>query len=150
FGSGAFAGQATVLGSRSPGAENLHAAAVGIGRPGCFNANRRTMLAEVLDPPRDRLADLSVLIDDLQSEDLRLGAGAGLGPRLHALHRAVNRLQAEATRTLEAFDRFEAYGIDGALTAASWLRHRCNVSYSSASHQVQLARRLPELPHARA
>jgi hypothetical protein len=52
--------------------------------------------------------------------------------------------------TLEAFDRFEAYRADGALSAPSWLRHRCNVSYSSASHQVQLARRLPELPHARA
>ena len=108
------------------------------------------MLAETLTPPLDALTDLSLVIDGLQSEDLRLGAGSELGARLRSLHRAINRLQAEATRTLEAFDRTNAYEVDGSLSAASWLRHRCNLSYGTASNQVQLARRLPELPQAQA
>src|SRR5205807_2919340 len=112
--------------------------------------NRSSMAVELLDPPRDPLADLSEDIDRLQAEDLRLGVGAGLGPRLQSLHLAINRLQAESARTLEAFDRTNAYEVDGSLSAASWLRHRCNLSYSTASNQVQLARRLPDLPQAQA
>src|SRR5438105_4052115 len=108
------------------------------------------MLAETLTPPLDALADLSVVIDGLQSEDLRLGAGSELGARLRSLHRAINRLQAEATRTLEAFDRTKAYELEGSLSAASWLRHRCNLTYDTASNQVQMARQLPELPRAQA
>ena len=108
------------------------------------------MLAQLLDSPRDPLADLSEVIDGLQVEDLHFSAGTGLGPRLKALRRSINRLEAEAARTLEAFDRTNAYEVDGSLSAASWLRHRCNLSYGTASNQVQLARRLPELPQARA
>ena len=108
------------------------------------------MLAFPVDSPPDFLAGLSEAIDGLQEEDFRLGFGTGLGPRLKALHRAINRLQAEAARTLEAFDRANAYEADGSLSAASWLRHRCNLSYNSAADQVHLARRLPELPQARA
>ena len=108
------------------------------------------MLVQLLDSPRDPLADLSEVIDDLQAEDLRFQAGSGLGPRLKALRRSINRLEAEAARTLEAFDRTNAYEVDGSLSAASWLRHRCNLSYGTASNQVQLARRLPELPQAQA
>ena len=108
------------------------------------------MALQLLDPPRDDLADLSGIIDRLQADDLRLGFGADLGPRLKALYTAVNRLQAEAARTLEAFDRTNAYEADGMLSAASWLRHRCNISYNTASSQVRLARRLPELPRAQA
>src|SRR2546429_3800300 len=117
-------------------------------RARCFNANRYSMLADLFDPPRDPLADLSEVIDGLQAEDLHFQAGTGLGPRLKALRRNINRLEAEAARTLEAFDRTNAYEVDGSLSAASWLRHRCNLSYGTASNQVQLARRLPELPQA--
>jgi hypothetical protein len=108
------------------------------------------MLTELLSPPLDALADLEETIDRLQEDDLHLEAGSGLGPRMNRLRRAINRLEAEAARTLEAFDRTNAYEVDGSLSAASWLRHRCNVSYGTASNQVQLARRLPELPQAQA
>src|SRR5437016_516736 len=106
------------------------------------------MLAEPLAPPLDSLAELSDAIDGLQSEDLHREAGSELGVRLKALHRSINRLQAEAARTLEAFDRTNAYQLEGAFSAASWLRHRCNISYNSAADLVRLARRLPELPRA--
>jgi hypothetical protein len=43
---------------------------------------------------------------------------------MKAFRRAVNRLEAESARTLEAFDRTNAYEVDGLLSAASWLRHR--------------------------
>ena len=108
------------------------------------------MLAEPLDLHADALAGLEEAIDRLQAEDLHLCGGTGLGPRLKALRWAVNRLEAEAARTLDVFDRTQAYASKGSLSAASWLRHRCNLSYSTASGQVQLARRLPELPQARA
>ena len=108
------------------------------------------MQALLLDSPSDPLADVEEAIDDLQQEDLHFQAGTGLGPRLKALRRSINRLEAEAARTLEAFDRTNAYEVDGSLSAASWLRHRCNLSYDTASNQVQLARRLPDLPQAQA
>jgi hypothetical protein len=108
------------------------------------------MLAEPLALPRDLLATMSEVIDGLQSEDLHLEATAELGPRLSSLHGAINRLQAEAARTLEVFNRTNAYEADGSLSAASWLRHRCNISYNAASNQVHVARRLPELPEAQA
>src|SRR5437879_13602953 len=108
------------------------------------------MQAFPFDSPSDPLADLSEVVDDLQAEDLHFQAGTGLGSRLKALRRNINRLEAEAARTLEAFDRTNAYEVDGSLSAASWLRHRCNISYNTASNQVQMARRLPELPQAQA
>ena len=108
------------------------------------------MLAEPLAPPLDSLAELSEAIDGLQSEDLHREAGSELGERLKALHRSINRLQAEAARTLEVFDRTNAYQLEGAFSAASWLRHRCNLTYDTASNQVQMARQLPELPRAQA
>jgi hypothetical protein len=108
------------------------------------------MIAELLSPPLDALADLEEAIDRLQADDLHLEAGPELGPRMRRLRQAINRLDAESARTLEAFDRTNAYEADGSLTAASWLRHRCNLSYSTASNQVQLACRLPDLPQAQA
>src|SRR5437667_229579 len=63
------------------------------------------MLAFTVDSPPDFLAGLSEAIDGLQEEDFRLGFGTGLGPRLKALHRAINRLQAEAARPLQAYER---------------------------------------------
>jgi ATP phosphoribosyltransferase regulatory subunit HisZ len=108
------------------------------------------MLAEPLVLQHDLLVTMAEVIDGLQSEDLRFQAGSGLGARLKSLHRSINRLQAEAARTMEVFDRTNAYEVDGSFSAASWLRHRCNVSYNTASNQVQLARRLPELPQAQA
>jgi Domain of unknown function (DUF222) len=108
------------------------------------------MLALPLDPPFDTLTDLVGSIDRLQAEDIRLEATSALGPRLKTLRGAINRLEAEVARTVEVFDRTNTYEADGSLSAASWLRHRCNLSYSTASNQVQFARRLPELPQARA
>jgi hypothetical protein len=106
------------------------------------------MIAETLDRPLDPLADLAQDIDRLQAEDLHLAPSCELGPRLKALRVAINRLEAESARTLEVFDRTQAYGLDGGLSAASWLRYHCNLSYGAASDQVQRARRLPELPKA--
>ena len=106
------------------------------------------MVAEPLAPPLDALTDLSEAIDSLQAEDLRRPSGSELGARLKALHRSINRLQAEAARTLEVFDRTNAYQVEGAFSAASWLRHRCNLSYNAAAGLVRMARRLPELPRA--
>ena len=96
------------------------------------------------------MADLMDAIDGLQDENPHLWSDSEVGTRLVALRKAVNRLEAESARTLEAFDRTNAYEVDGSLSAASWLRHRCNLSYNTAAHQVQMARRLPELPQARA
>src|SRR5207237_2353852 len=109
-------------------------------------ANRHSMLASAFDSPSDPAADLVDAIDGLQAEDLRRWADSELGGRLKSLRRAINRLEAESARTLEVFDRTQAYEGDGSPSAAPWLRHRCNISYSSAAEQVQLARRLPDLP----
>src|SRR5438309_259084 len=49
------------------------------------------MITAPLVSDTDSLADLEYSLDRLHSEDLGPGVGAGLGPRLHALYRAVNR-----------------------------------------------------------
>ncbi|MBO0685279.1 MAG: hypothetical protein J2P45_19165, partial [Candidatus Dormibacteraeota bacterium] len=89
-------------------------------------------------------------VDRLQAEDLRLAAGSELGSRLKTLRSVINRLEAESARSLEVFDRTQAFAPEGHLSAASWLRHQCNLAYRTASNQVQLARKLPQLPRAQA
>ncbi|MBO0683191.1 MAG: DUF222 domain-containing protein, partial [Candidatus Dormibacteraeota bacterium] len=108
------------------------------------------MVAEPLVTANDPLSDLVSAIDQLQSEDLQLAGSSELGSRLKTLRSAVNRLEAESTRSLEVFDRTQAFAPDGYLSAASWLRHQCNIAFRTASNQVQMARRLPQLPAAQA
>ncbi|MBO0682748.1 MAG: DUF222 domain-containing protein [Candidatus Dormibacteraeota bacterium] len=108
------------------------------------------MIAEPLVTANDPLSDLVSAIDQLQSEDLQLAAGSELGSRLKTLRSVINRLESESTRSLEVFDRTQGFAPEGHLSAASWLRHRCNIAFRTASNQVQMARRLPQLPRAQA
>ena len=57
-----------------------------------------------------------------------------------------NRLEAQQLRIVEAIDRREAYAFDGAVTTASWLRHRTRQTHSDVSQQVNAAVRLRDLP----
>jgi hypothetical protein len=80
------------------------------------------MLAGSIDPALDSPADLAEAIDLLHAEDLRLEASSGLGSRLKALRGAVNCLEAESPRTLEVFDRTQAYepGRSPSTSATAW------------------------------
>jgi hypothetical protein len=66
------------------------------------------------------------------------------------LQRLAERLAAQQLRVLGAVERREAYGRDGAVTAASWLRERTGMDHGRAVSWVEAARRLPRLPELQA
>ncbi len=95
------------------------------------------------------MGNLTSALDELAAEDIRnVGVGA-LGDDLVALRRAADRLEAEFTRRLAAFDRRGGAAAE-ALPTVAWLRHHCHFSHSVASARVGVARRLDELPETAA
>ncbi|MBA2575268.1 MAG: DUF222 domain-containing protein, partial [Euzebyaceae bacterium] len=63
-----------------------------------------------------------------------------------AVQRLRNRLDAVGLGLLAAVDARQGYQRDGAVTTASWLRHRANLDFGRAGVLVQAARRLRGLP----
>ncbi|HSS94550.1 MAG TPA: DUF222 domain-containing protein, partial [Candidatus Dormibacteraeota bacterium] len=92
------------------------------------------------------LAEINSLLDDLVSEDLSLVPAECMGEDQIALQRICSRVQAEGLRRLRRFDRGEGYANTMALTAKAWLRWKCNLTYTAATAQVEVARQLESLP----
>lgn len=64
------------------------------------------------------------------------------------LNRLMARLDAVNTRATAAFDTSREWEIDGARTAAAWIRTRCGIPDSTARRRVRLGRALRHLPAA--
>ena len=95
--------------------------------------------AAVLDRLHDGLDHaLQVDVHGLTDDEL-LEAAADL-------YRSEARLAAVKARVLAEVDARQAYAAVGAQSAASWVRHRCNVPGGEAGHDVLLARSLRHLP----
>ncbi|HEY3196203.1 MAG TPA: DUF222 domain-containing protein [Candidatus Dormibacteraeota bacterium] len=90
--------------------------------------------------------EINSLLDRLQAEELCELPSASLGEDIKELERIGNRCQAESMRRLRRFDKDQGFAASGALTTKSWLRWQCHLTDGVASHRVELARRLPELP----
>jgi hypothetical protein len=92
------------------------------------------------------LAHLHAAIDDCASEPVVGFSDAALVEDLLELRRAADRLEAEFARRLERLDRCRGFAAEGAISTASWLRHRCGLAGAAASERVGVARHLAELP----
>lgn len=80
-------------------------------------------------------------------------AGAGvpasdaeLGGDLIGLRREINRLEAMFCERAGVFDARGAYGVDGAVSAASWLCNAASMAPGGAAGRVRVGRRLGEMP----
>ena len=89
---------------------------------------------------------INSLLDQLSGEDLDSVPAAVMGDHQIELQRIGNRLKAEALRRLRRFDRGQGYASTLALSAKGWLRWKCNLTYTVASDQVEVARALDSLP----
>jgi len=68
------------------------------------------------------LSGLASAVDELAVEELTAVDDAVLAADLVELRRGIDRLEAEWTRRLAAFDRREGWRADGALSMQAWLR----------------------------
>jgi Domain of unknown function (DUF222) len=66
------------------------------------------------------------------------------------LSRVIERLEFQRIRAVAHLDRTASYIDDGALSAASWLRHHCRLTFGAAAASVRLARKLERLPETAA
>jgi hypothetical protein len=97
-------------------------------------------------PLRDALAALDGALDqlaavDLDAEDGRVALDAAVEQQ-----RLANRLAALQVRLLGHVDRRGLYGLDAAVTLASWYRSRTRLDAGEAARRVNAARRLAALP----
>src|SRR5713226_7676948 len=90
--------------------------------------------------------EIHSLLTRLAHEDLNSVPAESMGDDLIALQRIDSRVQAEALRRLRRFDSGRGYANSAALSAKGWLRWKCNLTYTAASNQVEVARALDSLP----
>jgi hypothetical protein len=96
-------------------------------------------LQEALGRCAEAMADLAAV--DLDEEHVDVVAEAAL-----ALHRLGNQRDAASLALLADVERREGYRCDGAVTLASWLRHRTCMGDGATKTLLTAARRLPDFP----
>ncbi|MDQ3707950.1 MAG: HNH endonuclease [Actinomycetota bacterium] len=97
----------------------------------------------------DALAGLAAAVDALARVDLDGECDRGVLDAAVQLQRLSNRLDGAQLRVLDVADRREAYTLDGAVTSASWLRHRARIDHGLATRLSHAAVRLRQLPKLR-
>ena len=84
-------------------------------------------------------------LERLQTEHLAEVSVEAIGEDLKELFRHRHAIDAEIQRRLPRFETGEGYTADGCLTAKSWLRWNCHLTFSAASERVEVARQLESL-----
>lgn len=92
------------------------------------------------------MSGLLSALDELALADVSGVPAAALGSEITELTSLRNRLDAEISRRVEAFDRQGFCAADGAPSTQSWLRGRARLAPSAASVEVSNARGLRDLP----
>jgi hypothetical protein len=103
-------------------------------------------MAAVVWPVECPLSLLADGLDQLHGEEPLELPSTALGQRLQELFCLRDRLDAEITRHVSAFDSTQGCAAYGSHSTASWLRHRARLSPNAASEQVRVARQLDQLP----
>jgi hypothetical protein len=93
--------------------------------------------------PLEALSRASAL---LAAEDIGGIPVLQLAEDLTHLHRLISGLEAQWLRRLEVFDRRGGATAAGAVGTSAWVRSECRIAPAVARDQVELARRLPDLP----
>ena len=70
---------------------------------------------------------------------------AELGDQIKPLRGFIDRLEVQAARRVERFDKDDLCSRHGDTSTTSWLRRNCKLSGGSADRRVRLARQVPEL-----
>ncbi len=82
----------------------------------------------------------------LREVDLGSLTGDELSARIRELDRRRNQHDAALLDTVAAWDARQQWAADGALSPATWLAARCEMSRSSAAVLVRTSRRLRDMP----
>jgi hypothetical protein len=82
----------------------------------------------------------------LREVDLASLTGDELSAHIRELDRRRNQHDAALLETVAAWDARRQWAADGALSAATWLASRCEMSRSSAAVLVRTSRRLRDMP----
>jgi len=94
----------------------------------------------------EALAGLAAAVDVLARVDLDGESDRGVLAAAVEVQRLSNRLGGVQLLVLDSVDRREAYSLDAAVTAASWLRHRTRMDHGQATRLSRAAVRLRQLP----
>jgi hypothetical protein len=95
---------------------------------------------------QEAFQQINSILSQLAEEDLTTLPAESMGDDLIALQRIDSRVQAETLRRLRRFDSGQGFANSLALSAKGWLRWKCNLTYTAASNQVEVARALDSLP----
>lgn len=96
------------------------------------------------------VGELNRILDLLSDEDLHAVAAESVGDDIKALLRVGNRIDAEAGRRLNRFDKGQGFASSPALTAQAWVRWQCNLTAAAASERVEVSRQVALLPKTEA
>ena len=99
-------------------------------------------------PDQSPFQDMVHGLQRLRQEDLFAVPAFAMGEDMQELRRIINGAEAEFTRRLRRYDKGGGYAATAALTAAAWLRWKCNFSPAAAAGRVAVARGLDDLPLA--
>src|SRR4051794_25905994 len=86
----------------------------------------------ILGGMKDPDAELAVAIKEVAAEDRAGWAPAGLTDRVRGLWAMSEALQVEVIRAVAQWDQVEGWGLEGSVTAVSWLCHNLAVSRGDA------------------
>jgi uncharacterized protein DUF222/HNH endonuclease len=101
---------------------------------------------QVSGPETTPFGDLNQGLQRLRDEELEALPASAMGEDITALLRHITSCQAEVMRRMVRFDDGVGYAGTGTFGTKAWLNWKCNLSYSAASHQFEVARQLAELP----
>ena len=92
--------------------------------------------------------DLKQGLQRLREEELEALPASSMADDMSALLQHMNACQAEFMRRLMRFENGGGYYGTGTFGTKGWLHYKCNLAYSAASDQFEVARLLADLPEA--
>jgi hypothetical protein len=101
---------------------------------------------QVTGPEQTAFQDLKHGLRRLRDEDLEAVPASSMGHDMTELLRHINGCQAELMRRMVRFEDGAGYAGTGTFGTKSWLYWKCNLAYSAASDQFEVARQLGDLP----
>jgi len=101
---------------------------------------------QVAGPQTTPFEDLKQGLQRLREEDLEAVPASAMAQDMSELLQHINACQAEFMRRMMRFEGGGGYYGTGTFGTKSWLYYKCNLAYSAASDQFEVARQLGNLP----
>jgi len=97
-------------------------------------------------PQTTPFEDLNQGLRRLRDEDLESLPASSMAKDMSDLLQHVNACQAEFMRRMTRFDNGAGWAGTGTFCTKGWLHYKCNLAFSAASDQFEVARQLDALP----